>query len=464
MNVGIYTRLSRDMDGHQTATARQEKDCRALVRSKGWKLAEVYEDVDLSAFKKGVHRPAYERLLNDVGSGAIDGVVVWKLDRLVRRASEFERFWSVCEGAGATLAAVHDPIDTSSDIGMVIVRMLVNFAQLEAANTSSRVKRQIAERAQNGGLTVYGGRRPFGFESDRRTIRPEEADLVRDAAARVIAGESITRLARDWNEKGIRTTTGGRWAQTTLRRVLSSPRMAGLLEHNGTVVGDAPWPAIVDRQTWEQLRAVLDRRRGDQPRYGPRAHVLVGLIRCGLCGSKLSALAPWGRRRTVTYICPMPSSGRGCGRISIAGPLLEEVVAGAAFEALASPELARAVKAATSNGHDADLVRVITEGRAVLEGLDDDFYDGRIDRARWQRQTSRLTDRIEQAQRQLAKSSNAGILAEIPRSRSALERIWQDRDVAWRAELLGAVIERIEIAPSKAYRFDPERISVVWKA
>src|SRR4249919_3688563 len=109
MRVGIYTRLSRDMDGRQTATARQEKDCRALSRSKHWKVAEVYEDVDLSAFKKGVRRPAYERLLEDIETGAVDGVVVWKLDRLVRRAAEFERFWSVCEGAGATLAAVHDP-------------------------------------------------------------------------------------------------------------------------------------------------------------------------------------------------------------------------------------------------------------------------------------------------------------------------------------------------------------------
>ena len=82
------------------------------------------------------------------------------------RASEFERFWSVCEAANATLAAVHDPIDTSSEVGMVIVRVLVAFAQLEAGNTSLRIRSQVAERAQNGGMTVYGGRRPFGFEAD----------------------------------------------------------------------------------------------------------------------------------------------------------------------------------------------------------------------------------------------------------------------------------------------------------
>jgi DNA invertase Pin-like site-specific DNA recombinase len=465
MRVGVYTRLSRDMDGRQTATGRQEKDCRALARSKGWKVAEVYEDVDLSAFKKGVRRPAYERLLEDVQSGAIEGIVVWKLDRLVRRASEFERFWSACESAGATLAAVHDPIDTSSEVGMVIVRVLVAFAQLEAGTTSLRLKSQIAERAQNGGLTVYGGRRPFGFEADRRTIRPEEADLIRQGASRVVSGTSVTTLAREWNEAGVRTTTGGKWAQTTLRRVLTSPRTAGLLETRGSIVGDAPWPAIVDRKTWEQLRSVLERRRGDQPRYGPRKHVLVGLARCGLCGSKLSALAPWGRRRTVTYICPMPSSGRGCGRISIAGPAFEEVVVSAALDALASPALAKAAQTASSNGSGAELVTVINEGRRALEGLDDDFYDGRIDRPRWQRQTGRITERVERAQRQLGSSTRSTVLAGLPDSRDALERAWEAADVAWRSELLGTIIDRVVVnSPKRTGRFNAERLNLVWRA
>jgi DNA invertase Pin-like site-specific DNA recombinase len=465
MRVGIYTRLSRDSDGRQTATARQERDCRALARARGWQVGGVYEDVDLSAFRRGVRRPSYERLLDDLEGGTIDGVLVWKLDRLVRRASEFERFWAVCEEAGAALAAVNDPIDTSSDIGMVVVRMLVNFAQLEAANTSTRVRRQIAERASTGQMVTYGGRRPFGFEPDRLTVRDEEASLVRDGARRIAAGESVTSLAREWNEAGVRTTAGGRWEQTTLRRVLASPRTAGLLEHRGEIVGPAPWPALVDRKTWEQLRAQLARRRGDQPRYGPRAHVLVGLARCGRCGSKLRALSPSGRRKVVTYACPAPSSGRGCGGISVDGPALEALVASAALDALASPEVAKAVGAASSNGRDAEFVRVINEGRRALEALDDDHYDGRLDRARWQRQTARVTERIERAQRQLTKGSGIRVLADLPHSRDRLVRRWEEGSIAWRAELLGAVIERVDVAPARrGARFDPARVGIVWRA
>jgi hypothetical protein len=161
----------------------------------------------------------------------------------------------------------------------------------------------------------------------------------------------------------------------------------------------------------------------------------------------------------------MPSSGRGCGRISIAGPPFEELVISAVFEAMESPQLARAIQAASSNGRDAELVKVITQGRRALEGLDDDYFDGRMDRARWERQTSRITERIERAQRQLGQTSRSRVLSDLPHVRDQLERVWNEREVAWRSELLGAVVERVIVnPPKKSGRFDPERFRIVWRA
>src|SRR5204863_1785232 len=102
--VAIYTRLSRDPDGTQTATARQEAACRTFAELREWEVADVYEDVDVSAFRD-VERPAYERLLQVVTRRQVDTVLVWKLDRLARRPSDFERFWSLCETHGVALAS-----------------------------------------------------------------------------------------------------------------------------------------------------------------------------------------------------------------------------------------------------------------------------------------------------------------------------------------------------------------------
>ncbi len=110
--VAVYTRLSHDpTGGEQTATARQRTACLTFAELRGWEVAHVYEDVELSAFKRGVVRPDYEHMLEAVSTGEVDGVLVWKLDRLMRRPAEFERFWTTCERRGAFLASVTEPID-----------------------------------------------------------------------------------------------------------------------------------------------------------------------------------------------------------------------------------------------------------------------------------------------------------------------------------------------------------------
>src|SRR4051794_5572244 len=89
--VAIYTRISRDPTGEQTATTRQERACRQYAQAQGWPVAGVWEEVEVSAYQPRTQRTAYEDLLVAVRAGHIDGVLVWKLDRLARRSGEFER-------------------------------------------------------------------------------------------------------------------------------------------------------------------------------------------------------------------------------------------------------------------------------------------------------------------------------------------------------------------------------------
>ena len=49
-----------------------------------------------------------------------------------------------------------------------------------------------------------GGTRPFGFEDDRVTIRESEAVLIREAATRVLTGETLYAIRKDWIERGVR--------------------------------------------------------------------------------------------------------------------------------------------------------------------------------------------------------------------------------------------------------------------
>ena len=116
------------------------------------------------------------------------------------------------------------------------------------------------------------------------TIRESEADEIRRVAKAVIAGQSLRSLALELNERGVKTVKGSRWVSNYLSKMLKRPRLAGLREHQAKVIGTACWPAILDRETWEAVKAILDdpgRRSGGSGR-GPSPTALgTGLCRCG---------------------------------------------------------------------------------------------------------------------------------------------------------------------------------------
>ena len=460
--MGVYARLSMDRDGTQTATARQIADARTLAELRGWDIVAVYEDVDLSAYKKGVVRPEYERMLEDLADGEIDGVIVWKLDRLVRRAAEFERFWKVCEDAGAILASVNEPVDTSTDIGMVVVRVLVAFAQLEGATMSLRIRRAAQEAAERGEPTL-GGDRPFGLTKDRRTIVPEEAELIREAAQRVLAGESLRGLVREWYGRGIRGTRGKAFSTTTLRYMLIAGRIAGYRDHHGVMVGKGAYPAIIDRDSEDRLRAILlDPSRQKYNGTTARRYLLTGLVRCGTCGYVMVARPrDDGMRR---YICRGGPDPNTCGKTYIVADPLEEFVTEMALVALESGQLEAQIRARAAEADSEPDLDELRADEEALEALSRDFYVDRIiTRTEYLAARGTLQARIEDARhRMMRKSATAaiGLAGGTARTR------WPDLTFDQRRAVLGAIFAEIRIGPGRRglNHFDAGRVEPIWRA
>src|SRR5713101_4015341 len=225
--AAIYCRISDDRAGRSLGVARQEADCRELASRKGWPVAGVYVDNDISAADPRKRRPEYERLLEDVKAGLVDAVIVWDLDRLHRRPIELERFFEVADAAGVRfLASVGGDVDLENGNGVLMARIKGAVAAEEVARVRQRVARKHRELAEAG--RDSGGSRPFGFEADRVTVRDDEADVIREVAGRVLAGESMRSLCVELAARGVRTAQGKEWRQANLRRVLVSARIAGL--------------------------------------------------------------------------------------------------------------------------------------------------------------------------------------------------------------------------------------------
>ena len=294
-----YVRLSVDRDG-STSTKRQEADCRKLARDRGWKIVKVYADTDASAWNRNVRRPAYEEMLADLQDGKLDGILVWKLDRLMRQRREMVRIDDLLEAQGAFLESLNDPVD-SSPMGKTVLHLLASLAQSSSDDTSLRVRRAKEEGAELG-RPNGGGRRAFGYKSGGLVLDPAEAELVREAADAVLAGEPLRSIVRGWNERGISTPEGNKWDPTPLRRLLQSARITGFRSHRGHVVGKASWPAIVSEAEHERLVAILSdpKRRTSAP--VPRRYYLSGLALCGLCETRW-----WLRRVPSRVSAPTPA-------------------------------------------------------------------------------------------------------------------------------------------------------------
>src|SRR4051794_1485030 len=134
MQVFGYVRLSKE-DRDSTSPARQRQRIERLCEERGWVLAELFEDIDVSAYS-GKRRPAFDRMMGRLSEAG--AIVFWRLDRLSRSVLEFSRILEQTTAAGVQLVSTDQPIDTSSAMGTAFVQISSVFAQLEAGTLSER--------------------------------------------------------------------------------------------------------------------------------------------------------------------------------------------------------------------------------------------------------------------------------------------------------------------------------------
>lgn len=325
----IYARVSQDAGGQGLAVSRQIKECQELIANKGWVLAaDPYQDNDISATRSKL-RPAYERLLADIAAGLVDAVVVWALDRLHRRPIELEQFIDLTDLHRVRLANVAGQVDLAADSGRMQARIMGAVARYEAEALGRR-QRSKQQQLREAGMPFGGGKRCFGWMPDRMTSIPEEHEEIRHMVRWVLDGRSLNSLAVDLNARRVPTVSqwaernpsprrtkppapGKPWHVTTLRSLLSRPRIAGLMTWKGDVVGDGRWDAVIDRPTFDRLQWALDARPGaDRRPNTARKNWLSGIAVCGLCGTPLQVGSQQtGKPELRRYRCPRSTSGAG---------------------------------------------------------------------------------------------------------------------------------------------------------
>ncbi len=459
MRAAIYCRISKDREGAGLGVGTQEADCRALAERLNASVVATHTDNDISAYS-GKPRPGYRALLAQIDAGEVDAVLCWHTDRLHRSPAELESYISICEPKGVSTHTVKAGLtDLTTPAGRMMARTMGNHARYEVEHAIERMQRAKQRSAEAG--KWKGGRRPFGYEADGVTIRESEAALIRSAANDVLAGASVQSVARHWNQQGSTTTTGVPWPPSSPRRILLRPRNAGLMEHQGEVIGEAEWPAIIEPEKWRAVVGILtDPKRRTNGGSARRRWLGSGLFRCGVCSGPMRATMSDGYR---TYRCPGNHVSRKLDVIDL-------YVKGAVVEYLQATDLGKLLT--TSAAVDAGPLETKTiELRERLNQLADIFAAGQIDAEQLAAGTKSLTAELEAVRDDIASCYRSTVFtgvadavdpgaawlgADLDRQRAVLDalatvtihRSGRGRPAGWK--------------PNEPY-FRPETVTIDWK-
>ena len=458
--AALYLRISDDRKGEAAGVKRQEKDCRALCAERGWEVALVLTDNDISA-STGVSRPGYARLLQAIKANEVDAVVAWDIDRLVRRPIELEEFVTLCDGAGIDqLATVHGVVNLGTGDGLLVARIKGAVAAEEVRKLRERIRRKHLELAEQG-KPSGGGTRKFGYELGREAVRPDEADAIREAVGRVLAGESVRSICVDWNERGLRTVTGARWTHSVLQRVLTAPSTAGLRNLRGTVARGT-WPAIIGEDEHRRLQAILlDPERRRWKGNGARRYLLTGFAYCSLCEARLVARPRGDKRRC--YVCATGPGFHGCGKIRVLAEPLEADVVARLFAAVDAAELAQGIEGQHVESEEAQLLAEVAEAEATLEQLARDHYaDAIIGRSEYLAAREAVEGRAVLARRKLMRLAAA---TTVPVVDADFVSRWGDLALEQQRAAIDAWVERVTVGPAVRGRnfYDADRVEVRWR-
>lgn len=378
-SVGVWIRVSTEDQARGESPEHHERRGRAYAEAKGWHVATVYRLEGVSGKAVMGHAEA-KRMLADIRSGAITGLVFSKLARLARSTKELLEFAEIFRACRADMISLAESIDTSTPAGRLFFTMIAAMAQWEREEIADRVKASVPIRAKMG--KPIGGAPPFGYHRVDKQLQPHPEEAPVRALLYELFAEHrrMKTVARLLNERGYRTRNGSAFTDTTVARLIRDPTAKGLHRANYTQTNDrtkswdlkpeAEWvwskvPAIVSEELWERCNAHLDAAAaGRKPMTRKAVHLFAGFAKC-TCGG---AMYVWAN--SPKYICHACRNKIPIGdleaiyRDQLAGFLLSpsEIAAHRAAEMEAIRDKERLLSATA-----AELVEVETEEKRLLQ-------------------------------------------------------------------------------------------------
>ncbi|HJL07738.1 MAG TPA: recombinase family protein [Polyangiaceae bacterium LLY-WYZ-15_(1-7)] len=485
VRCAIYTRksTSEGLDSDFNTLDAQREAAEYFIRAmagEGWEaLPHRYDDGGFTG--ANTDRPALKRLLADIEAGAVDCVVVYKVDRLSRSLMDFAKLLALFDQKDVTFVSTTQNFNTTNSMGRLTLNILLSFAQFEREMIAERTRDKMAAARKRG--KWLGSRPPYGYlgDHDKRqlVVCEEEAERVRTMFRMYLRLGSVNAVAKrindlGWMKKGYRAKTGRvtpprKYRDKDVHTILRNVSYLGKVEFNGELY-EGEHEAIVSEELFARVQSVLTskacgrgRRRGRNPEY-----LLQGIAWCGLCEKRITTTAGRGRNKELYryYVCSNRGrKGRdGCTHPRLGAEELEQLVVSRVKarctdpllleEIVARMEVGRveAMAAITSERERivADEAKLHAEGRKLMDAIGQDTgTEGKL-----------LAERIGEIEAQLdvLSTERCSLDAQLRGLQNATEQVratvdilevfdavWDEFEAAEKQDLVHLVVKRVVV-------------------
>lgn len=361
MQIAIYSRKSV-YTGKGESIENQVEMCRqyCLTRIPGAEGAafSIYEDEGFSG--KSLVRPQFQKMLSAARKGEIQWIVCYRLDRISRSVGDFAPLVEELIARNIGFISIKEQFDTGTPMGKAMMYIASVFAQLERETIAERVRDNMLYLARTG--RWLGGTPPTGFRSCKRQEMildgksktafclewdPEEIETARQIFAIFSRTQSVSQTAAQLEQKKLFSRQGRPFSHQGIRQILQNPvyctadpdswayftqkeaqvcfdpekipPQKGLLAYNKRSSGGksgsqsfAPsWWIIaagkhrgmVSGREWVQVQKALDSGKKRIKSVHNDYALLSGLLRCGVCGSRMYPKARSASPGRFDYIC-----------------------------------------------------------------------------------------------------------------------------------------------------------------
>ena len=335
----IYARYSSHAQ-RDVSIDQQVKAIREFADRQQLHVINVYADRAISGTTD--NRPEFQRMIEDAKAGAWSYVIVYSMDRFARDRYASITYKKILMDSGVrVLSAMENISDEPS--GILLESVLEGLAEYYSRELSQKIRRGLNDNASK---CMVAASIPFGYmkgPDNKYAINPETAPIVKEIFSRVLKGENYIDIARDLNERGIRTKSKSEWNRSSFK-FLTNERYMGIYIY-GDVRIEGGMPAIVDPETFYAVQAEVERRQNPKGAIVKRrrtntVYLLTGKAYCDCCKSPLVGKSGTGRHGGFyTYYACKNMLEKNCDLKRIPQEKLEWFVAGVLKKFAMDPEL-----------------------------------------------------------------------------------------------------------------------------